>query len=92
MKTLIFILLKTGELFLISLTALIVLVIGQFTAHSLGGCENLYSFNSFILGAATLVLTFATIVILWGLCIFIPYWISKNKEWSETIYNKIKRK
>jgi len=91
MKTLIFILLKIGELIITTILYVLFCKLAVYTEVEII-CEpqsfTTYSPLYFIVGVCIALIVF---IIFYGLYLLFPNWITKNKEWSEKIYNKLKK-
>lgn len=91
MKTLIFILLKIGEICLIPLTYVLLCVIGYYTNPCSVVNTDWYHWVYFSSG---LLIILSPILLFCFYKLFdaiIPKWIAKNKEWSGGIYNKLRK-
>jgi uncharacterized membrane protein len=95
MKTIIFILLKIGELALLPLVYLLFCFAGKYLMPvfgMIGPYQSLFNIMYFAFGLITIGISICIILLCFQLIQHIPDWIDKNKEWAESIVNKLKRK
>ena len=92
MKTLIFILLKIGEICLIPIAYILLCTIA-YCVEMIGFGDDLGFFNIFsaLFGLLVLAVLFLIILLISVFKDLIIDWIKCNKEWSDTIYNKFKK-